>query len=103
MKRPARCTARYICVDLGRHNAVDKTIGAALKAGVDLRESVLYSTGRIPTDMMWKVVRSGIPAIVSRGAVTKQATELAERFGVLLCGFSRGERINIYTPSLIEE
>ncbi len=94
---------RYVSVDLGRHNAVDKTIGAALKDGVELKNSVLFSTGRIPTDMMWKVVRSGIPAVVSRGSVTKQAIELAQAHGVTLCGFSRGERINIYTAYAADE
>lgn len=89
----------HFSVDLKRHNAVDKAVGEAVLQKTDLSKCILFTTGRIPSDMIWKAIRSGIPAVVSRGAVTMQSIELARRYGILLCGFSRGKRINIYTEN----
>ncbi|MCL1993489.1 MAG: formate dehydrogenase accessory sulfurtransferase FdhD [Spirochaetes bacterium] len=83
--------------DIGRHNALDKTIGAALKAGTPLDRSVVLTSGRLPSDMMSKVVYSRVPVVVSRAAPTSASLELAERCNVTLCGFARENRINIYT------
>jgi len=89
---------QFSAVDLGRHNAIDKAIGAALKEKTDLSKCVLFTTGRVPADMLSKVIAAGIPMMVSRGAVTMQAVSLARKEGIILCGFSRGERLNIYAP-----
>jgi molybdopterin-guanine dinucleotide biosynthesis protein A len=83
--------------DIGRYNAFDKTIGAALNTATPLYRAVVLTSGRVPSDMMAKIIYSGIPVAVSRGAPTADAIELARRYNVTLCGFARGNRINIYT------
>jgi FdhD protein len=82
--------------DIGRHNAFDKTIGAALRADILLDEAIVLTTGRIPADMMMKIINSRIPIAVTRSAPTDAAIELAKQHGITLCGFARGSRINIY-------
>lgn len=75
------------CEDIGRHNALDKAVGCALLAGIPLRESVLYTSGRIPLDMVRKAIRAGVPALISKSMPTVQSVELAAEYGLqLLCG-----------------
>ena len=83
--------------DIGRHNAFDKTVGAALYEKKPLDRAVILTTGRVPGDMMTKVIYSRSQIIVSHAAPTDAAVELALRYNVTLCGFARGRRINIYT------
>ncbi len=83
--------------DIGRHNAVDKAIGAGLAASVDFSRSLLSTTGRLSSDMSQKAARAGIPIVVSRSAPTSLAVAIAEDAGITLIGFVRGPRINIYT------
>lgn len=72
--------------DVGRHNAVDKVIGWALINSVDLRTCMLYTSGRVPTDMVSKAIRSNIPVLASKSVTTDKAAELARRTGLaLLC------------------
>lgn len=87
----------FICEDIGRHNAVDKTIGLALIDKKNLAAAILFTTGRIPSDMVIKAIRSGIPVIASHSAPTNEAIELARQFNLTLIGFVRGRRLNIYT------
>lgn len=82
--------------DIGRHNAVDKTIGLALAANQHLDHAVLFTTGRIPSDMVLKAIRCGIPVIASHSAPTNEAIEMARRFNLTLIGFVRGKRFNLY-------
>ena len=88
---------KYFETDIGRHNAVDKTIGRALIAGDNLKDAILYTTGRIPTDMIKKAVRAGIRIVATRASVTYDAIKIAKENGIKLIGFSRGERVNIYS------
>jgi len=83
--------------DIGRHNAVDKVFGACLMKGIDTRDRVMMSTGRVSSEILLKCVKRGVPVIVSRGAPTSLAVTLAERFGMTLVGFARGRRMNVYT------
>jgi FdhD protein len=85
------------CEDIGRHNAVDKLIGKALIEGYDLRKGILFTSGRIPSDMVIKVIRSGIPVIASHSAPTGQAVDLAKMYNLCLIGFVRGKRLNKYS------
>ncbi len=87
---------KYYEVDLGRHNAVDKVIGAALINGDKIEDSILYVTGRIPCDMISKVATAGIKMVVTRAAVTYNAIQIAKNHNIRLVGFSRGKSINIY-------
>lgn len=83
--------------DIGRHNAVDKTFGICLRQGTSLSDKLLLSTGRVSSEILIKCVKRGLPVVVSRGAPTSLAVELAERFGITLIGFARGRRMNVYS------
>ena len=75
------------CEDIGRHNALDKAVGQMLLQGVPLRECVLYTSGRVPVDMVRKAIRAGVPALVSKTMPTVQSLELAQEYGLqLICG-----------------
>ncbi|MDO5111840.1 MAG: formate dehydrogenase accessory sulfurtransferase FdhD [Clostridia bacterium] len=87
----------YFMEDLGRHNAFDKAIGAALRDGVALSACFMMTSGRIPSDMLIKAVNARLPMIVSRSAPTDAAIDMAREYGVTLCGFARGARMNIYS------
>ena len=82
--------------DVGRHNAVDKVIGACWLAGHDLGQCFLVTTGRLSSEIAAKTISAKIPMLVSRGAPTSAAVRLAERFLLTLVGFVRGGRMNVY-------
>ena len=88
---------RYFYEDIGRHNAIDKIVGAALIDGADLTRGVLLTTGRLNSEMVVKALRQGIPVLASRSAAGSNALRLAETYGLTVAGFARGRRINIYT------
>jgi len=75
--------------DIGRHNAVDKVIGRALLEEQDLSQALLVSSGRVSVEILHKVKRCGIPAIVARGAPTHQAILRSRAMGLTLIGFAR--------------
>ena len=79
---------RFVSEDIGRHNAVDKTIGKSTLSGInDFRLAMLLLSGRCGWDIVAKAVRSGIPAIASLGAFSSAAVQLAREHGVTLFGF----------------
>jgi FdhD protein len=83
--------------DIGRHNAVDKVAGMAIKNGRDLRDFYLICSGRISSEIVKKCVRLGIPVIVSQSAATSEAIRLGWKYKVFIIGFTRGKRFNVYT------
>ncbi|MGI5879034.1 MAG: formate dehydrogenase accessory sulfurtransferase FdhD [Syntrophomonadaceae bacterium] len=83
--------------DIGRHNAVDKTIGHAVLEGFTLQDKCLLLSGRIASEILIKAARNRIPVIVSRSAPTLLAVELAEKLGVTIVGFARGRSFNLYS------
>jgi FdhD protein len=83
--------------DIGRHNALDRVIGYALRHGVDLSHSFIIVSGRISSEMARKCLVANIPLIVSRGATTTLAIEVAEKNGLTIIGFVRGVKMNVYT------
>lgn len=85
------------CEDVSRSSSVDKTVGAALLAGVDLTQCALITSGRLSGVMVAKAARAGFPVLVSRSAPVDSGVELAQRIGMTLVGFARGPRLYVYS------
>lgn len=82
--------------DIGRHNALDKVIGFALKNGIPISKSIVFTSGRISQDYLQKVIKAGFKIVVSRAAVTASAVALARAENITLLGFIRQNGGNIY-------
>ncbi len=88
--------------DVSRHVAIDKVVGAASLQGIDFSSSFIFSSGRMPGDMIIKIARVGIPIIASKSAPTSSGYMVGKEANVTIIGFVRGGRFNIYThPSRI--
>jgi FdhD protein len=83
--------------DVGRHNAVDKVIGARLRAGESLTGTVMLLSGRAGFELVQKAAMARVPVVCSVSAPSALAVDLAEEVGMTLVGFVRGRSANVYT------
>jgi len=90
-----------VAEDVGRHNAVDKVKGRALLEGIDTRDRILLSTGRISSEMLLKAARMGVPVVASRTSPTEMAVALAEQLNVTVCGYVRPDTLNLYAGTAL--
>ncbi len=80
--------------DVGRHNAVDKIAGWMLSEGVGGADKILYTTGRLTSEMVIKCAHMGIPVLASRSGFTAWGVDIAREVGLTLIGRMRGRRFN---------
>lgn len=78
--------------DVGRHNAVDKISGYMFQEGMSGDNKLMYTTGRLTSEMVIKTVNMGIPILISRSGFTAWGVELAQQVGLTLIGRSKGKR-----------
>ena len=83
--------------DVARHNAMDKSIGYCILNNIDLKDKIIFVSGRISCEMILKAAKAGIPIVISKSAPTNLSREIAQKLNITLAGFVRGERMNIYT------
>lgn len=89
--------------DLGRHNALDKAVGWALETGEDLSRCLLYTTGRMPADMVSKAIRAGVPLLASKTYPTDQGIALARQAGLTLVTLRRDGGLLVWNDGNMTE
>ncbi len=87
----------FKCEDIGRHNAVDKAAGFAILNRIPLNECMLFTSGRVPEDMVKKVILAGIPVLVSKSVPTVESVQLAEKYGLTLICRAWPDRCEIFS------
>lgn len=86
----------FACEDIGRHNNFDKAVGFALRNEIDLRRCIVYTSGRVPLEIVKKAIRVGLPVLAAKAAPTKEAAKLAQEKGLALIVSARRDSMKIY-------
>lgn len=88
----------FTCEDIGRHNAIDKAIGYGLLHEIPLSECMLFTSGRVPVDMVQKVISAGVPVLISKAVPTAESIELAKEYGLTLICRAYPDCFDLYEP-----
>ncbi len=83
--------------DVGRHNTLDKIQGECLLRNLSIKDGILFTTGRISSEMVLKVAKMRVPVIISRSSPTWRAISLARDLDITLVGYARGNRLSVYS------
>lgn len=86
----------FVCEDIGRHSAIDKTIGWCVRNNVDMKDCIVFTSGRISRLMVQKVLRAGIPVMAGKGTISKKAAELASEKNLTLIGYAERDSCCIF-------
>lgn len=89
----------FTCEDIGRHNAMDKAIGYADINGFEREKCILFTSGRVPVDMLKKVITAGIPILVSKAVPTKEAVEMSKKYNLTLICKAWPDRFEIFNQA----
>lgn len=90
----------FSCEDIGRHNAIDKAIGYALLNEIPLSECMLYTSGRVPVEMVQKVVSAGIPVLITKAVPTAESIDHAKAYGLTLICRAHPDQFDLYEPEV---
>ncbi|MEJ5361335.1 MAG: formate dehydrogenase accessory sulfurtransferase FdhD [Spirochaetota bacterium] len=96
--RDGQCVAFYD--EIGRHSAIDKLVGYALYHDIPLHDKIVYSTGRISSEIVHKAITSGFSIIATKGSPTSRAVELANEYNVVLIAKVRINKFCVFTTSV---
>lgn len=86
-----------IAEDVGRHNTIDKLLGACMQGGIETRGRVLLATGRVSSEMLRKGALMGCPIIASRNSPTSMSIAMAQAWNVTLIGYVRRNSMRVYS------